>query len=49
MAMELDAFVAAAMKGLDAGRTEIAVGLARPLRLGARLAPSRFLDLVNRG
>lgn len=49
MAMELDAFVAAAMKGLDAGKDEIAVGLARPLRFGARLAPSRFLDIVNRG
>jgi uncharacterized oxidoreductase len=49
MAMGLDAFVAAAMKGLDAGRDEIAVGLARPLRFGARVAPSRFLDLVNRG
>lgn len=47
--MELDTFVAAAMKGLDAGRDEIAVGLARPLRLGSRLAPGRFLDIVNSG
>lgn len=47
-AMELDRFVAAAMKGLDAGKDEIAVGLAKALRLGSRAAPTRFLSIVNR-
>jgi uncharacterized oxidoreductase len=49
MAMELDTFVAAAMKGLDAGKDEIAVGLASALRFGHRVAPSAFLSIVNRG
>ena len=49
MAMELDAFVAAAMRGLDAGREEVTVGLAHALRVGARVAPARFLAQVNRG
>lgn len=46
-AMTLDVFVAAAMRGLDAGHEEIAVGLAKALRLGARVAPSAFLNIVN--
>ena len=49
MAMELDAFVAAAMTGFDAGRDEVTVGLASLLRFGSRVAPSGFLRLVNRG
>ena len=48
IAMTLDAFVSAAMKGLDAGRPEIAVGLVRVLRPAARIAPRLFLKLVNR-
>ena len=46
-AMPLDAFVASAMRGLDGGRDEVAVGLARVLRVGARVAPGRFLRIVN--
>lgn len=49
MAMELDAFVAAAMKGLDAGKDEVTIGLAYALRFGSRVAPSGFLTIVNRG
>ncbi len=47
-AMKLDAFVAAAMAGLDAGREEIPVGLARVLRTASRLAPGLFLNIVNK-
>ena len=46
-AMELDAFVAAAMAGLDAGREEIVVGLAKALRIFSRAAPSLGLNVVN--
>lgn len=48
-AMELDAFVSAAMKGLDGGRDEIFVGLAKVLRVGSRAAPGRFLAIINKG
>ena len=44
-AMELDAFIAAAMAGLDAGREEIVVGLAKALRIFSRAAPSLGLKL----
>ncbi|MCA8880014.1 MAG: SDR family NAD(P)-dependent oxidoreductase [Rhodobacteraceae bacterium] len=47
-AMPLDTFVRAAMSALDAGGTEIAIGPARALRLGARVAPKLFLSLVNK-
>lgn len=47
-ALELDAFVREALAGLDRGRDEVAVGLARILRVGARVAPGRFLRIVNR-
>ncbi len=46
-AMPLDAFVAAALRGLDSGRDEVAVGLAALLKVGARLTPGRFLRIVN--
>ncbi|OAN41562.1 SDR family oxidoreductase [Mycolicibacterium iranicum] len=46
-AMELDAFVTAAMSGLDAGRDEIVVGLAHALRVFSRAAPSLGLRVVN--
>jgi uncharacterized oxidoreductase len=46
-AMTLKAFVDAAMKGLDGGQDEVAVGLARVLRIGVRVAPGRFLNIVN--
>ena len=45
--MRLDAFVEAAMAGLDAGREEIAIGLARFLRTASRVAPDLFLNIVN--
>jgi uncharacterized oxidoreductase len=47
-AMALDTFVTAAMAGLDAGREEIPVGLAKVLRIGSRIAPGAFLNIVNR-
>ena len=47
-AMKLDAFVSAAMAGLDAGREEIPVGLARVLRTASRIAPGLFLNIVNK-
>ncbi|MBU2359425.1 MAG: SDR family NAD(P)-dependent oxidoreductase [Alphaproteobacteria bacterium] len=47
-AMPLDDFVKAAMAGLDAGRDEIPVGLARVLRIGSRIRPSMFLNIVNK-
>jgi len=47
-AMPLDVFVTAAMAGLESRRVEIPVGLARALRLGSRIAPGAFLNIVNR-
>jgi uncharacterized oxidoreductase len=47
-AMRLDAFVRAAMVGLDAGRPEVRVGLAKVLAHGSRIAPGFFLDVVNK-
>ncbi|MGY1609979.1 SDR family oxidoreductase [Geodermatophilus sp. SYSU D00700] len=49
MAMPLDAFLDKAVRGLDAGRDEIAIGLGRLSRLGARLAPRQLFSLVNSG
>ena len=47
-AMPLEAFVIEAMRALESGREELPIGLARVLRFGARLAPNRFLRIVNR-
>jgi uncharacterized oxidoreductase len=47
-AMGLEAFVSSAMAGLDAGRDEIPVGLARVLRTASRIAPQMFLGIVNK-
>ncbi len=47
-AMKLDAFVAAAMAGLDGAKAEIVVGLAHVLRTGSRVAPGFFLNIVNK-
>ena len=47
-AMPLDAFVTAAMRGLNEGRDEVAVGLAKVLRTGSRVAPGFLLGVVNR-
>jgi uncharacterized oxidoreductase len=46
--MSLEDFTVQAMRGLDAGRDEIAVGLARAARLGSRLAPRMLLKAVNK-
>lgn len=45
--MELDAFIAATMKALGSGRTELPIGLARILAKGVRLAPGRFFHIIN--
>jgi uncharacterized oxidoreductase len=47
-AMKLDAFVKAAMAGLDAGKSEIPVGLAKVLRVTSRIAPGLFLNIINK-
>ncbi len=47
-AMKLDAFVSAAIEGIDAERDEVPVGLAKALRIGARIAPGFFLGVVNK-
>jgi hypothetical protein len=49
MAMPLDTFLERAMRGLDAGRDEILVGLGRVSRIGARVAPKGLFSLINRG
>lgn len=46
-AMNLDKFVDAAMAGLDSGRDEIVVGLAKVLELFSRASPSLGTRLVN--
>jgi uncharacterized oxidoreductase len=46
--MSLEDFTAGAMRGLDAGREEIVVGLARAARFGARFAPGLLFRTVNR-
>ncbi len=47
-AMSLKAFVEAAMTGLDAGKNEIRVGLAKVLGVMSRIAPELFLNIVNK-
>lgn len=47
-AMTLDAFVKAAMAGLDADHDEIRVGLAKVLAIMSRVAPGLFLNIVNK-
>ena len=47
-AMPLSRFVEQAMKGLDAGRDEVHVGLAKVLRVASRVAPGLFLNVVNK-
>ena len=46
--MSLEAFTEQAMRGLDSGRDEIAIGLAKAARFGSRLAPRALLRAVNR-
>lgn len=38
-----------AMRGLDAGKDEIPIGLGRIFQIGARVAPKRLFSLINRG
>jgi uncharacterized oxidoreductase len=45
--MPLHAFIKEAMAGLQAGTAEINVGRVGVLRVGARVAPSRFLKIIN--
>lgn len=47
-AMSLDKFVAAAMRGLDGGDDEVAVGLAGVSKVAARVAPGLFLTIVDK-
>ena len=47
-AMPLARFVTEAMAGLDAGRDEVSVGLAKVLRIGSRISPGLFLKIVNK-
>lgn len=45
--MEVADFVERTMKALSSDRKEFAIGLAKVLRVGARIAPSRFFSMVN--
>jgi uncharacterized oxidoreductase len=47
-AMALDGFVKAAMAGLDSGREDVPIGLAKVLRIGSRIRPGLFLDIINK-
>ena len=47
-AMPLDAFVKEALLGLESGKEEVAVGLAKVLRSGSRISPGFFLNVVNK-
>ena len=49
MAMPLERFLDRAMRGLDAGKDEIPIGLGRVSLVGARVAPKRLLWVINRG
>ncbi len=48
MAMPLERFLDRAMRGLDAGKDEIPIGLGRLSQIGARVAPKRLFSLINR-
>ena len=48
MAMQLDTFIDRALRGLDSGKDEIAIGLGQVSRIGARLAPKRLFSVMNR-
>lgn len=49
MAMPLGRFLDRAIRGLDAEKDEISIGLGRFSQLGARVAPKLLISLVNRG
>ncbi len=48
MAMPLQRFLDRAIRGLDSGKDEIAIGLGRASQIGARVAPKRLFSLINR-
>ncbi len=48
MAMPLERFLDRVMRGLDAGKDEIPIGLGRVSQIGARVAPKRLFSLINR-
>ncbi len=48
MAMGLERFLDRAVRGLDAGKDEIPIGLGRVSQIGARVAPKRLFSLINR-
>jgi len=48
MAMPSERFLDRAMRGLDAGKDEISIGLGRVSQIGARVAPKRLFSLINR-
>lgn len=47
-AMPLDTFITKTMRALDSGKGELPIGLGAMLQIGARIAPGRFLRIVNR-
>jgi len=49
MAMSIERFLDRAIRGLDAGKDEIPIGLGRVSQIGARLAPKSLFSLINRG
>jgi len=48
-AMPLERFLDRVMRGLDAGKDEIPIGLGRVSQIGARVAPKRLFALINHG
>ena len=48
MATPLDRFLDKAMRGLDGGKDEVAIGLGRVSQVGARVAPNLLFSLINR-
>ena len=47
--LPLERFLDRAIRGLDSGKEEIAIGLGRVSQIGARVAPRHLFSLVNRG
>jgi len=46
--MPLDDFVKSVLKGLDTGRSEIPVGVAKALHVGHRILPKLFFRIINK-
>lgn len=47
--MPLEVFLDRAMRGLGAGKVEIAVGRGGASQMGARVAPKRLLSIISSG